>query len=116
MSEWLEDEAVHDRELPTAWTTRDGREVRIADMKDSHLLNTIAFLRRRNRAAVRRRALRDALRAGSYASTAPDGAADAALEHASSALRGDFDDRILEEEMPVFTALLDEVYHRGLMA
>lgn len=32
--------------LLEVWRTRDGREIPIAAMKDDHLLNTIAFLRR----------------------------------------------------------------------
>jgi hypothetical protein len=30
------------------WTTRDGRQVRIVDMTDDHLRNTIFYLNRRN--------------------------------------------------------------------
>lgn len=28
----------------SVWTTRDGQEVRVCDMSDSHLLNTIRWL------------------------------------------------------------------------
>jgi len=29
------------------WTTKDGREIEVSDMEDSHLLNTIKFIKRR---------------------------------------------------------------------
>lgn len=103
---------LHDRRLPETWTTRDGRVIRIAEMGDSHLLNTVALLRRRNHAGVRARAWRTALRAASYATTAPDGAADAAMECAHACLRGDCDDEILAEELPEFAALLEEARRR----
>jgi len=114
MSEWLADEELRDRRLPETWTTRDGRVVRIAEMEDSHLLSTIALLRRRNRAGIRARAWRTAMRAGSYAETAPDGAADAAMECVSARLRGDCDDEILAEELPEFAALVEEARRRKL--
>jgi len=114
MSEWLTDETVYDRVVPETWTTKDGRTIRISEMEDSHLVNTIHFLRRRYRGVVRGIARRIALSAASYASTAPDGAADAAMECASATLEGKCDDDILAEELAVFGALLDEARHRKL--
>ena len=34
------------RKQTKVWTTRDGRKIRICDMTDEHLLNTIRLLRR----------------------------------------------------------------------
>lgn len=61
------------------WATREGALLRIRAMSDRHLENSIKFLER----GARHRARLEAFRADCYASTAPDGAADAAMEASS---------------------------------
>lgn len=61
------------------WTTRDGRVLRTVEMEDSHLLNTIRFLRRKCIT------IDELFSMWRYVGTAPDGAALAVeqeLEHA----------------------------------
>lgn len=58
------------------WATREGSLLRIRAMSDSHLENAIKFMERHSR----RRARAEAFLADCYAETAPDGAADAAME------------------------------------
>lgn len=110
----MADDELCDRVLPSTWTMRDGTVIPISEMDDSHLFNAIAFLRRRNRAAVRCMAWQNALSAARYASTAPDGAADAAMGCVEPTLRGDHDDEILAERLGAFAALLNEARRRGL--
>lgn len=40
------------RKQTAVWTTRDGRKVRLCDMADSHLLNTIKYLKKRTEARL----------------------------------------------------------------
>lgn len=83
-------------------------------MDDEHLVNTIRWLRRRNWAARFHISLRRAMRALSYAATAPDGAADAAHDYANGVMTEAGRDEILAEKLPVFGALLAEAENRGL--
>ena len=43
--DYLQDEFCHEAEPPT-WTTKEGEEIRVRDMDDDHLLNTIVYLER----------------------------------------------------------------------
>lgn len=58
-------------ENTTTWKTREGAVMRISDMSDSHLLNTIKYLER-NADAMR---VNLAYEMFSYSCSAPDGAA-----------------------------------------
>lgn len=94
------------------WKTKDGRVVRVREMDDAHLMNTIAFLRRR----APLRALFLAMNAGRYSETAPDGAAMAA-EQAETELLDLLDegpDAILEQLEPAFPTMLREARRRKL--
>ena len=97
------------------WTTKDGRRVHVGKMEDEHLLNTIALLRRRNRNHVASAVFNRALRAGSYATDAPDGAAMVAEEYVSHLMHGCHDDDILAEALPIFATMLTEAHRRGLL-
>lgn len=96
------------------WTTREGHRVRIRDMEDSHLVNTVRFIRRRNRARRFWLSTRAALRAASYAATAPDGAADAAYGSIAYYETEAGKDYLFGERYPIFEKLLAEAARRGL--
>ena len=92
----------------TTWTTRDGRTISIRDMTDSHLRNTLAFLRRN----VEQYRNSFALRAMAYAEYAPDEAADAAEQAAYCVLDVMEDDEVLQC-VPAYPALVKEAQRRG---
>lgn len=93
----------------TTWTTRDGRIIPIRDMTDSHLRNTLAFLRRN----VEHYRNAEAMRAWAYAEYAPDGAADAAEQSAYCVLEVMDDDEVLSECVSAYPALVTEAQRRG---
>lgn len=97
------------------WKTKDGRTISIEEMENSHLLNTINFLRRKANPVLKIIALKMAFSAFHYAQTAPDGAAMAAEEEANRLLHGEGLDYIHAEESPVFCALMTEASKRGLI-
>jgi hypothetical protein len=98
---------------PGIWVKRDRTPVRICDMSDDHLLNTIRMLRR----APRLNWVTDcwAFRAMDYAVDAPDGASMAAESWANSIMMpGPEQDDLFAKEYPVFGELLDEARRRKL--
>lgn len=81
------------------WTKRDGTTVRIADMDDSHLVNTLRMLRRKFVTP------REFLAACRYAQTAPDGAQMAVEQEIANM-------QVMPQE--TWNALVSEAAHRGL--
>lgn len=96
------------------WTTREGVSLKIVDMEDGHLVNTVRYLRRRYFDQVFFEALSLSAKAESYAATAPEGASYAAEGYAKSIMETEGLDIILGEEMPVYLDLLQEVKRRKL--
>lgn len=91
------------------WRTKDGRVILIREMDDSHLLNTIRFLRRN----VTRYQLETLEPMFHYAADAPDGAA-MAVEMEIAHISDMSDDDFLAARFPVFVDMLAQVKGRGL--
>lgn len=100
--------------MTTTWKTREGREIEIKDLDDFHLVNIISLLRRKGKPLAVAASWKWAFKALSYASTAPDGAAEAAEEEASRLLNHQCLDEMLSMELPIFGFLLAEAENRGL--
>jgi hypothetical protein len=93
------------------WITREGVELRVVDMEDRHLVNTIHFIER----VWRRRTIDDAMDAFSYdggdmAMVTSDGAGFDALEMADRMEPED-----IADDFPVYPAMLDEAKKRRLL-
>jgi hypothetical protein len=97
-------------EMPTHWTCRDGRVVPIAEMGDSHLVNTIRYLERNRETIV----FREVLRMGRMCSTfSGDGAMDAADMALDELLDEEYEDA-LSMCVPEYPALVAERDRRGI--
>lgn len=99
------------------WTTRDGRRLRVVDMDDNHLLNTVRWMRRHPR--TRMFCLLWAFRAARYAESAPDGesmaAESAASEFMDMALGARLaPDDVVTEAFPVFPHMVAELDRRAV--
>jgi hypothetical protein len=94
----------------TVWVTRSGQQIKVRDMTNSHLINTVRYLRR----AVHIQLMQEVISLGAYLETnLPDGAYSAALNAENDLLDMDGDD-YLEMEIPTWPALLAEAKRRGL--
>lgn len=102
--------APHLQPTATNWVTRDGQRIPVRKMSDSHLLNTIAYLRR----VAEARRVSELFSVGGYlASHPPDGAYDAASQAEVELEDMDTDD-YLEATCPTFPAMVAEAEKRKL--
>lgn len=92
------------------WITKDGRRLRPKDFEDQHLLNTIAFLRRR--APIMQ--LKEAVLLSRYLNSDPPDGACMAVERELAMLGEGSPEDYLHGACPVFPELLDEAESRGL--
>lgn len=96
---------------PTTWKCKDGKFVQIKEMGDSHLVNSIALLRK----SYRRICLAGALAADS---AYPDGEPDGAAMVAESEARYLFEEAETQEDIaerwPIYGALDKEVKRRRI--
>jgi len=90
------------------WKTREGAVMRIKDMGDSHLVNTIKYLER-HATNMRLNQASDMFR---YAATAPDGAAMCAESGAEQLL--EMSDEEFLSEYPKYKGLVREAKKRKL--
>lgn len=103
------------------WTTRDGRRIAVPNMSDSHLINTIQFLRRRAAGYKRKVALQFIMHASFLAMMfdhVPDRVMDEITE--DNAKKVDElskldDDEFLSRIFKIFKVLLQEAYKRKLL-
>ena len=95
--------------MTATWRMRDGTTIPVRKMEDSHLVNTIAYLRR-NQERLR---LRYVMQMGAYAENAPDGAA-LAVEQAIDEITEAEPEEVLESCVAAFPALRAEAKRRRL--
>ena len=96
--------------LKTTWVTKDGRAIPIVQMEDTHLANTIAFLRRRAW-GMKEMCIAQGLRA---ACAMPGEMATMAIESDIQHLEEMEDEEFLEETVPQWENLLKEASKRNL--
>jgi hypothetical protein len=97
--------------MTATWRTRDGREVLISEMGDSHLLNTIRYLERNKEAIV----LNHVIAMSRIGSTfGGDGAQDA-YDNAMAELADEEHETALEMCVPEYKALVAEAERRKLV-
>lgn len=94
----------------TTWKTSNGRLIKVSEMEDTHLVNTIKLLRRNAQKLI----LQELAQMANYINNAPDGAAMAAMSEADRIIEMT-DDEYLSHRLPAFDALLLEAVNRGLI-
>lgn len=99
----------HVRDEADTWVTREGQVLRIADMGDQHLINTVQMLRR-NVEGMRCQTLSNMW---NYMENAPDGAYDA-CESAQVEIEGSSREEYLMVHCAPYPSLLREVERRRL--
>lgn len=92
------------------WTTKNGRVLKIRDMTDEHLLNTINYLRRR---APHAKAAQVLMLMHAAVQHHGEGAADAIDRELDGAMEMHSEDA-LAEAVPAYAALCEEAEERGL--
>jgi hypothetical protein len=98
------------RKQTSLWTTREGRKVRLCDMGDQHLLNTIAMLRRQAE-----RVLWDRLKKGwRFAATLRGDMAIDCAERELERIEEMDAEELLYEETPIYERLLLEAERRNI--
>ena len=96
------------RKQTKLWKTKDGRKIRICDMSDSHLINTIKFL---NRAAENVR--NEEINAAESMSFSLQG--EMALDAIDAEIRWLYDSRPdAANYWRIYKNLMDDVYRRNL--
>lgn len=117
MADYYRDQEMGDEFAPvrpptpttTTWVTKDNRVVRVVDMSDDHLRNTIRMLRRREE-LIR---FSECMAMGRYQETAPDGAYDA-IEWELSMIEEMDTDQFLSHAFKCYPTMLREAERRQL--
>lgn len=102
------------------WTTKDGRRIALPNMSDSHLINTIFFIRRRTRQyrmQIATKILLNTLTAATLFDFVPNDVLDELSESSMmeiDKLKALPDEDFLRQAFPIYSKMLEEAYRRKL--